>query len=303
MGDAGLTRGTFWSQPTGWGTNNGVFVEDNTFDYDLSQGNCMDSQYSAIYIFRFNVAIGCPIEAHSPQNGFGARSWEIYNNSSTPGNNSGMATFLRGGTGIVFNNSFAPGWNQVIRIDNVRSFSDPAWGKCDGRLPIDGNRGSGQSYPAAGWPCRGQIGWGVDTFMFSIDGPYPTQAPEPTPIFLNRTGGTQSDVRIANGADIHIADCADIQVERSNFNGTCGTGVGIAANRPATCTKGVYYWATNEGEWNSGHSGTDGRLYKCTATNTWSLYYTPYPYPHPLTLGAPTSSVPAPPQNLRITSQ
>jgi len=27
-----------------------------------------------------------------------------------------------------------------------------------------------------------------------------------------------------------------------------------------------------------------GTLYKCTATNTWTAYYTPYAYPHPLTL-------------------
>jgi hypothetical protein len=301
-GDAGLTRGTFWSQPTGWGTNNGVFVEDNVFQYTLNQGNCVDSQYSAIYIIRFNVAVGCPIEAHSPQNGFGARSWEIYQNHSSPGNNEVMATFLRGGTGIIWGNTFDPGWSQTIRLDNVRSFSDPGgWGKCDGTKAFDGNLGSGHSYPAAGWPCRGQIGRGIDSFLFSPNSSkYPTQASEPTPIFLNRDGGEQATVRIVNGSDIHIADCRDVQVERVSFNGTCGTGVGLAANRPTSCTTGVYYWATNEGEWNSAKPGADGRLYKCTATNTWTLYYTPYSYPHPLTLGQQGSAEPAAPQNLRI---
>lgn len=79
----------------------------------------------------------------------------------------------------------------------------------------------------------------------------------------------------------------------SPFDGTVGTGIGTIANRPATCTAGVGYWATDEGSWNTsgnsvmtypqgGSSYTQGRLYKCTATNTWSLYYTPYAYPHPL---------------------
>jgi hypothetical protein len=29
-------------------------------------------------------------------------------------------------------------------------------------------------------------------------------------------------------------------------------------------------------------NGADGVLYKATATNTWTLYYEPYAYPHPL---------------------
>jgi hypothetical protein len=55
------------------------------------------------------------------------------------------------------------------------------------------------------------------------------------------------------------------------FDGTVGMGVGPRSARPATCTKGVGYWATDE-----------RRLYRATATNTWTLYYTPYTYPHPL---------------------
>ena len=60
------------------------------------------------------------------------------------------------------------------------------------------------------------------------------------------------------------------------------TAAGPIASRPTTCTTGVAYWATDEGEWDSTHAGPDGRLYKCTATNTWTLFYTPYTYPHPL---------------------
>jgi hypothetical protein len=37
----------------------------------------------------------------------------------------------------------------------------------------------------------------------------------------------------------------------SPFNGTSGVGVGTVANRPTTCTKGVGYWTTNEGSWNT----------------------------------------------------
>lgn len=86
-----------------------------------------------------------------------------------------------------------------------------------------------------------------------------------------------------------------IQVNRDFYNQaaavggaqTVGVGTGTLANRPATCTKGVGYWATDE-----------SKLYVASATNTWSLYYTPYTYPHPLVSGVPVP--PAAPKNLKV---
>ena len=40
---------------------------------------------------------------------------------------------------------------------------------------------------------------------------------------------------------------------------------------PATCELDTYYGSTDS-----------GKLWKCTAVGTWTLQYTPYPYPHPL---------------------
>jgi hypothetical protein len=88
------------------------------------------------------------------------------------------------------------------------------------------------------------------------------------------------------------------------FNGTVGTGSGTLASRPSTCsagpggafgggitgTPGVAYWATDQGNWNMSGSGGQGDLYVCTATNTWTLYYTPYTYPHPLATPNPPPS-------------
>lgn len=63
----------------------------------------------------------------------------------------------------------------------------------------------------------------------------------------------------------------------SPFNGTTGTGYGLLANIPTTCTTGaggitgVGYFATD----------TNG-LYLCTATNVWNWTYSPFTYPHPI---------------------
>lgn len=73
---------------------------------------------------------------------------------------------------------------------------------------------------------------------------------------------------------------------------TVGMGHGIASRKPSTCTDGagtapgVGYFATDEGSWNtSGNGFGNGRLYLCTASNTWTLSYTPYTYPHDLITG------------------
>lgn len=88
-----------------------------------------------------------------------------------------------------------------------------------------------------------------------------------------------------------IIENEDFWNYKSDFsdNSTRGMGCGTLANRPATCTTGVGYWATDQSCSDlTGMVGSNpttpisGTLYKCTDTNTWTAYYTPYTYPHPL---------------------
>jgi hypothetical protein len=99
--------------------------------------------------------------------------------------------------------------------------------------------------------------------------------------------------------------------QTSPFNGTSGTGHGTLANRPATCTTGVGYFATDQGNWNTsginfpGQSFSQGQLFVCAAPNTWALHYTPYTYPHPLITGGTTTggTSPNPPSSLQANVQ
>jgi hypothetical protein len=79
----------------------------------------------------------------------------------------------------------------------------------------------------------------------------------------------------------------------SPFNGTSGNGHGKLQFMPSTCTAGVGYFATDQGSWNQSGSGGQGIFYVCSATNKWTIHYTPYAYPHPLVSGAP-APVPSP---------
>jgi hypothetical protein len=133
----------------------------------------------------------------------------------------------------------------------------------------------------------------------------------PDPVYEAAETGSGNPQSIVGADTAHIIANRDYFAEVSQsaqtsptspFNGTVGTGYGTLANRPTTCTAGssgapgVGYWATDQGHWNQSGSGGQGQLYVCTATNSWTLYFTPYTYPHPLT---GTVAAPAPPTNLQ----
>jgi hypothetical protein len=110
---------------------------------------------------------------------------------------------------------------------------------------------------------------------------------------------TTNTARIIANRDFYAEVSQSAQsLPTSPFNGTVGTGYGTLANRPTTCTPRVGYWATDQGSWNQSGSGGQGQLYVCSATNTWTLYYTPFSYPHPVTVG---TGGPTPPTNLAAT--
>jgi hypothetical protein len=131
-----------------------------------------------------------------------------------------------------------------------------------------------------------------------------------SPTYLWMNGESPAPGAIANTDTARVIENRDFYMETANqsaqssssspFNGTSGMGHGTLANRPTTCTTGVAYWATDQGEWNQTGSGGQGELFLCTATSTWSLYYTPYTYPHPLTGSSP---VPEAPTGLKATVQ
>lgn len=132
--------------------------------------------------------------------------------------------------------------------------------------------------------CQDQVGRGQGALLTGYPGT-PTgnvaQTLEPVYIFENILGGA-TEVTVSPATHV-VVENTHYYKSNASFTGATGVGSGLAAARPATCTTGVGYWATDEGEWDSTNGATaDGRLYECTATDTWTVAYTPYAYPHPL---------------------
>ena len=292
-------EGSLFYGPLGLGDQYAVYIEDSTYTFTAAFGNIMDCNEGGRWVMRFNaITASSDIESHSAQGPRACRRWEIYQNSINFGVG-GFFTpfFIRGGSGTIFGNIVGGGWGEpYISFDNIRSFEPrPPLGQCNGTSLADGN------LLANGWPCRDQIGWAQDSALWTSSNPNPRQISTPAYIWNNTIGGMPAVVNIRNFVGAWIQPNRDYYNQNATFTGATGVGVGPITSRPSTCTIGVAYWTTDEGEWNSLHSGADGQLYKCTATNTWTLYYRPYAYPHPLQTASRGGGETSPtPTNLRV---
>jgi hypothetical protein len=268
-----------WYQALGLGTNNAVYIEDCTFQ-GLNLNNAIDANHAARYVFRHNTLTDAYIECHGIQGIMRApRSWEIYDNTLQRG--SGYAGWMgvitiRGGTGVIFNNTVIGTWGNY----NARCYAERDCapygeaGEADGTSLWDGNANPPVTLA---WPARDHTGQSTDAWLWTAGNPYPTQTLDPAYIWNceRSPSGTlvKMEINSATCAEgfINHAENRDFYNENASFDGTTGVGVGLKAARPATCTTGVGYWATDE-----------EILYRATATNTWTAWYTPYTYPHPL---------------------
>ena len=253
---------------------------------------------------------------------------------------SGMyGIFFRGGTGVIHSNKIV-NYNEGIRLNDDRSnYSDalkPAsdntsvTSRCDGDNWIDGNVTNPATGYVDGWPCRDQIGRGADATLWTTVNSTagPAQASQPAYLWLNYDDSdaiikatfptdtnTSWDNNVTGLTAAHIKTNRDFfDYNPDNTTGSIGTvgnnatgGVGCGPARPATCTVDAGYWETTQSCSDiAGMVGASpitlisGTLYKCTATDTWTEYYEPYTYPHPLRTEVSDVVAPASPTGLAV---
>lgn len=122
------------------------------------------------------------------------------------------------------------------------------------------------------YPANYQVGRGQNQILY----PAYVWTNGGTPLQLNTTGCAPPEANM-------------VLLNRDVYQASTGTSL------PQTCTPPAGFWNTST-----------TTLYQCTSTNTWTAYYTPYTYPHPLTQGAPVggggSTSLNPPSGLQTTT-
>ena len=255
-----------------FGTVDNIYFEDNIVSNTMTvtsdgQGGRYCLRFNTYNTSAFVLSGMFPLwDQHGNQySSYATMMFEVYKNTVTAGTKGGYLCDHRGGKGMVWGNSVTS--TTTVNSVKIRDEFDDAQANAPTGNPGTYTMRVIDSYY---WLNRNNT-------TTRIDGWIAQDSDDSCGTYCNPAYGCSSGYCLEQNVNFWQ--------EGSTFDGTQGVGVGLLSARPATCTTGVGYWATDQGSWNTSGSGGQGVLYKCTSTNTWSLYYTPYTYPHPLRSG------------------
>ena len=304
-----------WAAPTGFGSSQFLFIEDNTFTHsDPSQKGITDSYGGGRFVVRHNNIFNGIISNHGTESTGrtrGGRAMEVYNNTFTGTDLNRFVGGVRSGGVLFHDNSISGYWGDsaTFALQNFRNFYpfDP-WGGADGTNAWDVNvpnaffTGTAAANSAnrtvavygANWPpnywagyairrtsdvCNsGSISFSEILSNTSNTITYSENGGYPTPPALSFCAGDSLEIRKV----LHALD----QPGRALGSLITGTPPIRPAGWNDQVTEPCYSWNNTTGNAQVNFSAGPGvRANEHYFNNTPMPGYAPYIYPHPLASG------------------
>jgi len=304
-----------WAEPSHFGTDQFVFIEDNSFrGPEGAHFWALDGQRGGRAVFRYNIVENGSLSVHGTESGGrsrGFRALELYRNKfhlSLPRG----AGQIRAGTGVFFDNDITGRATNIWPLDNNRSLQNWFWPVCDGSSPFDINDGVVYASGVHDGPEDSESlvdstkRWTPNTWRdggYSVrnvtkgEGSFVT-ANTATTITIGRRSGT---VLFDPGDAYQILRATICMDAPGSGHGALLSGQDPRPKAPVNQVRDPLYQWNNTingkaGAWASDHFNPHivaGRDY----VNGVKPNYTPYAYPHPLTS---ITRPPSAPTRLRI---
>ena len=277
---ASTTGDALWTTDTTRGGVDQLFIENCTFNNTTPSKAVFDGDYGTKAVFRHNTVTNSWVLVHGHEMSPGALRFTVYDNTFTvlAAQNSAAIT-IRGGESLCFNNTIVGDYGNDLCVGSTDCpviYADYCSCTEAGTYPCAEK--DHRCTDNTGEPCEGSIGrtWGVDIAHQSLAPNYQWNNTDDgstlDAVFRVQPAGCDPDQALLFAEDVYYFNDDDA------FDGTSGVGTNDQGSRPATCTAGtgstpgVAWWDGSE-------------LDVCESTNTWTDgYYTPYTYPHPLTV-------------------